>query len=267
MRVAALQMNSTPDKARNMSQAFDLLHQAIDKRAELICFPETFTLVSENREQLLEGAESLRGQSVQTLQEWAIEFGVFIAAGSLVIKTRKDAEKVTNTSLMISPDGEIISRYDKIHLFDVEVEEGKPHRESKNVQPGKKPMLAEIGEWKAGLSVCYDLRFPELYRTYSEAGAQILLVPSAFTARTGQAHWDVLTRARAIENQCYVIAAAQTGSPYPGRELWGHTRIVDPWGRVIAERPKGEGVVCADLDFDLVADIRNKLPALENRRL
>ncbi|MBC7692664.1 MAG: carbon-nitrogen hydrolase family protein [Methylotenera sp.] len=265
MRIAAIQMNSTPDRDHNMNQAYQLFQEAMEYGPSLISYPENFTLFVDDQDALFEQAETIRGHTVEVLQEWAAEHDVWLLAGSLPIKAKEG--RVTNTSLLLTPEGDIHSRYDKMHLFDVELAGDRSYLESKNVEPGKKPVLADTAWGKFGLSICYDLRFPELYRKYSAEGASVLFAPSAFTALTGKAHWDVLTRARAIENQCYVIAPAQTGSPYEGRMTHGHTRIVDPWGKIIAERPAGPGVVWAEMNFDALEKIRTDLPALKNRRL
>lgn len=262
MRIAAIQMNSTPDRSHNMAEARRLFQEAMDYGPNLIAFPENFTLFADENDLLVNQAESLRSPTIETLQEWAAENDVWLLAGSLPLRTK--SKKITNTSVLFTPEGDIHSKYDKIHLFDVDVEGDRSYRESNSVEPGKKIVVADTAWGKLGLSICYDIRFPELFRQQSAQGASVLFIPSAFTAVTGKAHWDVLTRARAIENQCYVIAPAQTGSPYPGRETWGHTRIVDPWGKIIAERPSGPGVVWADLNFEELERIRRELPALKH---
>lgn len=264
-RVAAIQMNSTPDVEANIRQARDLLTEALKRDPNLVAFPENMFLCAEDGEQTRSRSETLDGLMVETLREWSAEHDVWILAGSLPLKAK--GGKITNTSLLFDPEGEIAARYDKIHLFDVVVPGDRSYKESKSVTPGKSPTLAKTPWGDFGLSICYDIRFPELYRRHSKAGCEAIFIPAAFTFKTGQAHWDIFTRARAVENQCYVIAPAQTGSPYPGRQCWGHTRIVDPWGRVIAERPDGIGVVWADLDYQAMNEIRANLPALTHRKL
>lgn len=264
-RVAAIQMNSTPDIETNIQQAHDLLMEALKRDPNLVAFPENMFLCAEDGEQTRAGAQTLDGVMVETLREWAAEHDIWILAGSLPLKAK--GKKVTNTSLLFNPEGEIEARYDKIHLFDVVVPGDRSYQESKSVEPGKKGTLAKTAWGDFGLSICYDIRFPELYRQYSKKGCEAIFIPAAFTFKTGQAHWDILTRARAVENQSYVIAPGQCGSPYPGRQCWGHTRIVDPWGRVIAERPDGIGVVWADLNYQAMADVRQNLPALAHRKL
>jgi len=267
MRIAAIQMTATSDKSRNLSEAYHLLQEAIERGSDLIAFPENFSILTNNNEDYLNQAETLRGLTVETLREWAAEFDVWILGGSIPLKSRTNPKRVTNSSLLISDKGDIKARYDKIHLFDVTIQGDQKYEESQIVLPGKKVITAKTPWAKIGLSVCYDLRFPELYRKQSRAKAEILFIPSAFTKTTGIAHWDVLTRARAIENLSYVVAPAQTGSPYPGRETYGHTRIIDPWGRVISERLAGPGIVWANLDLERLKKIRNEFPALKNRRL
>ena len=252
MRVAAIQMTSGTNKSKNLAEAYRLFEEAMKRGCDLVSFPENFSLLTNDSDQFLAESETLKGVTVESLQEWAAEYDVWILGGSIPLKSAKDPKRVTNTSLLISSEGEIEARYDKIHLFDVFVKGDQSYEESKSVIPGKKVLTAETPWTKVGLSICYDLRFPELYRKHSEAGAELCFVPSAFTRPTGIAHWDVLTRARAIENLCYIVAPAQCGSPYPGRETHGFTRIVDPWGRVIAERASGPGVVWAPLDFEFL---------------
>lgn len=267
MRVAAIQMTSTPNKGQNLAEAHHWIREAANRGAELVALPENFSLITDNTKHFLEESEPLNGLTVQTLQEWAAEYDLWILAGSLPIKPTKTSKRVTNTSLLINAEGVIKARYDKIHLFDANLSKDRAYTESKTVKAGSKIVTAKTPWGKVGLSVCYDLRFPELYRGLSKQGADILFIPAAFTSYTGRAHWDVLTRARAIENQCFVIAPAQTGEPHPGRTVHGHTRIIDPWGRIIAERPAGTGMVYAELNFDELKRIRTELPALKHRKL
>ncbi len=265
-RVAAIQMNSGPDVERNLAQARGLLDEALRDDPNIVVFPENMLLFSNRSEDYHEHAQNSRsGRLIEILQEWSAEADIWLLAGSLPIKGPKG--KVFNASLFFSPEGEIHARYDKIHLFDVDVPGDQHYMESDDFAPGKKVVSSHTPWGTLGLSICYDIRFPELYRKLSRAGAHTLMIPSAFTATTGKAHWDILTRTRAVENQCFVVAPGQCGSPYPGRECHGHTRIVDPWGRVIAERPAGTGVVMADLDYGALFEIREKLPALKNRKI
>lgn len=265
MRVAAVQLNSTPDPTRNLAKARELFDEAVQTGADLVAFPEFFLLLSDSSKDYKTHTRQSLAMWVETLQEWAAESGVWMLAGSLPFPATPP--KVFNRSLLIDADGKIRASYDKIHLFDVTVQGDQTYKESRHMVPGKKVVTPKTPWGRIGMTICYDLRFPELFRKHSAAGAKVIFIPSAFTEKTGQAHWDALTRASAIENQCYVVCPAQTGSPYPGRETYGHTRIIDPWGRVIAERPKGDGVVWADLDFEKLDTIRRDLPALKHRRL
>ena len=267
MRIAAVQMTSTPERSRNLRAAHDLLLEALERKPQIVAFPENFSLLAEHSQEFVDQAETLKGMTVQILQEWAAEYEVYLLAGSLPLKAKGKPGKITNSSLFIAPNGEILAQYDKIHLFDADLTGDRAYQESKFVIPGKLPVIADTELGKFGMSICYDLRFPELYRAYAAEEVAVLFVPSAFTAVTGRAHWDVLTRARAIENQAYVIAPAQTGEPYPGRKTHGHTRIVDPWGRILAERPAGPGVVWAELRNEDLNRVRRDMPVLEHRRL
>lgn len=265
MRVAAVQMTSGPNRSQNLAHAHDLLLAAIARQAELIAFPENFSLMSDDPKQVLASAETIKGTLVETLQEWAAEYDVWIVGGSIPLRVPGDSKRVTNTMLVVSPEGKIEARYDKLHLFDAELKD-RPYKESRSVKAGTRPVSVKLPFGRAGLSICYDLRFPELYRKYSRDGAVALFAPSAFTELTGRAHWDVLTRARAIENQCYLIAPAQTGKHEGGRSTYGHARIVDPWGRVIAERMAGPGVIWADINPNELSRIRREMPVLKHRR-
>jgi nitrilase len=267
MRVAAIQMTSTPDKRHNLAEARRLLDEALARGVDLVAFPENFSLLTDDGAELVREAETPQGMTVETLREWAAENDVWILGGSIPLKVPRDPKRVTNTSLLVSSEGKLVARYDKIHLFDVDLSGDRACKESRHVRAGTRPVVARTPWAPVGLSVCYDLRFPELYRRLSAKGASVLFIPSAFTQFTGKAHWDVLTRARAIENQSFVVTPAQTGEPHPGRVTHGHTRIIDPWGRILAERPAGPGVVWARLDFREMERIRRELPALRHRRL
>jgi nitrilase len=263
--IAAVQTEVGPPETA-LARAHAQLVEAVGQGAELIAFPENFLQPWDGRALAPGVAQGLRGVLVESLQEWAVESDAWILAGSVFLQKSKGA--VTNSSLLISPDGEIAARYDKIHLFDAQVaktgegEKAGIYEESKHIQAGRKPVVVDTPWAKVGLSICYDLRFPELYRDLARQGAEVIFAPSSFTARTGQAHWDVLTRARAIENQCYVVAPA-TWSP----STHGHTRVVDPWGRVIAERPAGAGILRVPIDLEKLRKIRREMPVLRHRRL
>ena len=210
------------------------------------------------------GAEPLDGPIVSAAAGWARELGIHLCAGS-VPEDAGDADKPFNTSVLIGPDGEVAATYRKLHMFDVEVE-GTEYRESEHERAGQEIATATAGELELGLTVCYDLRFPELFRILALRGATAFTVPAAFTAVTGKAHWELLLRARAVENAAFVIAAGQVGTAEPHYESWGHSMLIDPWGRVLAAIDEGEGHACADLDLSELERVRETLPALANRR-
>ena len=263
MRAAAVQLNSQEDKDRNLEVAERLVRAAAADGADLVCLPEKWTLLG-GPEALRAGAEPLDGPSLAAARGWARELGVHLLAGSVAERV-EGQEQLSNTSVLIDPSGEDVATYRKIHMFDVEVE-GVTYRESEAEQPGEEPVSAPAGALELGLTVCYDLRFPELYRILAVRGAEAITVPSAFTAPTGRAHWEVLLRARAIENQVFVIAPDQVGSAPPHYDSFGHSAIVDPWGRVLAMATDEVCFVAADLDLAEQRQIREKLPSLANRR-
>ena len=262
MRAAAVQLNSTEDKDRNLERADRLTREAARAGADLIVLPEKFNLLG-THEHYEAGAESLDGPTVSWARETARELRVDLVAGSFV-ERREGHDKLGNTSVQAGPDGEIRGVYRKIHMFDVTVA-GKEYRESTSQEAGDEVVTSEADGARLGLTVCYDLRFPELYRILAVRGARILIVPAAFTKTTGQAHWDTLLRARAIENQAFVIAADQIGVHPPGNESFGGSQIVDPWGDVLARAEDRECVISADLDFARQDEVRDTLPSLANR--
>ncbi len=262
MRAAAVQLNSTSDKARNLAAAERLVRAAAADGAELVALPEKWNLLA-GGEELLAGAEPLDGPSLGAARAWAQDLGIHLLAGS--IAERGEGEKASNTSVLIGPEGEDLAVYRKVHMFDVDAG-GVSYRESEHEQPGSELVTAPLGELVAGLSVCYDLRFPELFRILALRGARLLTVPSAFTAATGRDHWEVLLRARAIENQAFVLAPNQVGQAPPHFDSFGHSAIVDPWGTVLAMAPAGECFVAADLDLAAQDRVREELPSLANRR-
>jgi predicted amidohydrolase len=259
---AVVQMTSTEDVPRNLERAADLVGRAARRGAGLVALPENFGFLSER--EAAPPAESLSepGPLISFGKAAARERAIYLLLGS--VPERGPEGKVYNTSVLIDPAGEVAAAYRKIHLFDVTVG-GKEYRESARVAPGSAPVLAEAPFGKIGLSVCYDLRFPELYRALSAAGALLLAVPAAFTLMTGKDHWEPLLRARAIENQCFVLAPAQTGKHGAWRMSYGHSLIADPWGAVLACAPEGEGYAVAELDFAAQARVRAELPALRHR--
>jgi deaminated glutathione amidase len=265
VRVAAVQLNSNGDKGRNLESAERLVHAAAADGAELVALPEKWNLLA-GGEEMAAGAEPLEGPSLGTARGWARELGVHLLAGSIA---ERGEEKAFNTSVLIGPDGEDLAVYRKIHMFDVEAG-GVEYRESDHEDPGAEivaaPLVAPLDDLILGLSVCYDLRFPELYRILAVRGAQLIGVPSAFTAATGRDHWEVLLRARAIENQAFVLAPNQVGEAPPHYRSYGRSAIVDPWGVVLATAPDEECAVVADLDLAAQERVREALPSLANRR-
>jgi predicted amidohydrolase len=263
MRVAAVQLTSTPDKARNIAAADDLVNEAADAGAELIALPELFNCWGSARE-LHEAAESLDGPTITWAQGRARAHGIWLLAGSITERI-DGAEKHANTSCLIGPDGEIVATYRKIHLFDVNVD-GFAYQESATVTPGEEIVVADAGPLRIGMSICYDLRFPEEFRIQALRGATVVTLPSAFTAPTGKDHWEPLLRARAIENQVFVIAPDQRGASTPKLQWHGRSMIVDPWGVVLAQAPDTECFITADLNLAAQHDVRERVPSLANRR-
>ncbi len=259
-----MQLNSTDDVARNRATAERLTREAAARGAELVVLPEKWNLLA-GADQMLAGAEPLDGPSVTWARELARELAIDLVAGSMVERV-EGLEKGFNTSVHAGPDGEVHGVYRKLHLFDVEVA-GTVYRESDTEEPGEEIVLSQLGDGTGlGLTICYDLRFPELYRILALRGARVVTIPAAFTRVTGEAHWEILLRARAIENQVFVIAPGQGRLPGPDRDSYGNSMIVDPWGEVLA-RAGGEGAcfVAADLDLSRQEEIREKLPSLANR--
>lgn len=261
MRVAAVQLNSSGDKARNLAAAERLVRAAASDGAELVVLPEKWNLLA-GGEDLLAGAEPLDGPSLTTARGWAHTLGIHLLAGSI---SERGEEKAFNTSVLLGPDGEDLAVYRKIHMFDVDVG-GVSYRESEHEQAGSALVTAPLGDLNIGLSVCYDLRFPELFRILALRGARLIGVPSAFTLATGRDHWEVLLRARAIENQVFVVAPNQFGRTAPHFDSFGRSAIVDPWGVVLATAPDEECFVAAELDLAAQDRIRESLPSLANRQ-
>jgi predicted amidohydrolase len=263
MRAAAVQLNSTDDKNRNLETAERLVRAAAEDGADLIVLPEKFNVLGEP-EHLRAGAETLHGPTSEWACRLASELDAWIVAGSIVERVEGD-ERLRNTSVLAGPDGELHGVYRKIHMFDVEVG-GVTYRESDTETPGNEVVLAAAGDLALGLTICYDLRFPELFRILAVRGARAIALPSAFTLHTGKDHWEVLIRARAIENQVFMIAAGQIGTHPPGHQSYGRSMIVDPWGIPLAIAPDSECFIAADLDFEAQDSVRAKLPSLANRR-
>lgn len=254
--------------ADNLAAAGALLREAKDSGADIACLPENFSFIGLKDADKLQVAESDGQGPIQDfLRSTARRLKLWILGGTTVIKG-DSATRVTNSSLLIDSDGERVARYDKIHLFDVVIPgRDEQYLESTHVTPGRRVVVADTPVGRLGLSVCYDMRFPELYRELVSQGAEWLAMPAAFTVPTGRAHWETLLRARAIENLCYVVAPAQAGTHTSGRETYGDTLIVDYWGQVLSRLPKGSGVVTADFDLAKQAETRARFPALDNRRL
>lgn len=271
MKVAALQMVSSSTVSDNLSQARALLEQAAKDGAELAILPEYFCLMGQHDTDKLGIQEAFgAGPIQQFLSDAARELGLWVVGGTLPISSA-DPKRVYNSSLAYNPQGECVARYDKIHLFRFD-NGSESYDESRVLQRGNQPTRFALPSrdghtWQVGMSVCYDLRFAELYRTYAEQGVDLILVPSAFTHTTGQAHWEVLLRARAIENLSYVAAAAQGGEHNNGRHTWGQSMLVDPWGQVLAQQAQSSGVVCSELNAQVLLQRRSQLPALQHRLL
>jgi predicted amidohydrolase len=263
MRAAAVQLSSTPDRDRNLDAADRLTRGAAARGAELVVLPEKWPVLG-TPEQTAAGAEPLDGAALSWARGAARELGIDLVAGS-VAERSDDGGRGSNTSVHIGPDGEDRAVYRKVHMFDVEVG-GRTYRESEYEAPGGEIVTSELANGEGlGLTVCYDLRFPELYRILAVRGATVVTVPAAFTETTTRDHWEVLLRARAIEDQCFVVAANQVGEPAPGIRTGGRSMIVDPWGLVLAQAPDLETFILADLDFGRLRGIRTKLPSLANR--
>ena len=263
-KVAAVQMVSTPVVSENIETARRLIGEAAESGAELVLLPEYWPSIGQNDAERIHHAEPFGSGPIQDfMAEMSRKYGIWLIGGTLSLVSPEPG-KVLNSSLVYSPEGENIARYDKIHLFGFATER-ESYDESASICGGEDVVTFDAPFGKVGLSVCYDLRFPELYRAFGEC--TLIVVPAAFTYTTGKVHWEVLLRARAIENQAYVLAAAQGGRHITGRRTWGHTMLIDPWGEVKAVLPEGEGVIAGELDVDLLASIREKLPALKHRKL
>lgn len=268
MKVAALQMTSGPDVPANLAEARLLLEEAHAAEAQLAVLPENFAFMGmADADKRAVGEAEGSGPIQDFLAETAQRLRLWVIAGTVPIRVAGDA-RVAAASLVYDAGGERVARYDKIHLFDVELpDRAESYRESANMAPGKTPMVVDTPIGRVGLAVCYDVRFPELFRNLSAAGAQVFALPSAFTAPTGRAHWETLLRARAIENLCHMIAPAQSGVHPNGRETYGDSMIVDHWGRVLARLPRGRGCVTAQIDLLRQAQVRKSFPALLHRVL
>lgn len=267
--VAAIQMVSTDNVSENLQQAEKLIEEAVTKRAKLITLPENFPLMGKHDEDRLQITESFDDGPLQLfLSEQSKKYKIWLLGGTIPLKSNTP-EKVFATNLLFNPNGECIARYDKIHLFDVVLDDrsGESYRESKTFESGNDIVVAQTEIGNIGLSVCYDLRFPEMYRKMHNKNVQIITAPSAFTATTGKAHWETLLKARAIENLCYLVASNQGGVHANGRETWGHSMIVDPWGEILAEVKERTGVAVAQINIEKQNNLRERFPALTHRQL
>lgn len=267
MWVAAVQLTSTPDIEANLTRARALISEAAGRDAQLVALPEHFACYGPE-EAVAAAAQSLDGPLVTGFRELARKLGIFLLLGSFP-EQAGPGERPYNTSVLIGPQGQIVAHYHKIHLFEVALPGAPPHRESGFTQPGREVVTAPLPgmPFAAGLAICYDLRFPELFRALAGQGANLVFLPAAFTLNTGRDHWETLLRARAIENLSYVVAPAQFGQHSPGRRTYGRSMIIDPWGLILAQAPDAEGVIYARLDFERLRRLRRQLPCLEHRCL
>ncbi len=264
-KVALVQMNSGREVGPNIEAASRLVREARGAGAELIVTPENTTMIEPKRALILEKARTeAEHPAIPAFRSLAAETGAWLLIGSMTIKLEERA--CANRSFLFSPAGEIVARYDKIHMFDVDLANGESYRESATFRPGSRAVVADLPFGRLGLSICYDLRFASLYRTLAQAGASFLAVPAAFTVPTGRAHWHVLMRARAIETGCYVFAPAQCGEHADGRRTYGHSLVVSPWGEIIAEGGEEPGVILAEIDPAKVEEARRMVPALQHDR-
>jgi predicted amidohydrolase len=266
--VACVQMASGPNIGANLLEAERLIEEAVSQQARLVVLPENFALMGKTENDKVEAREAENNGPIQTfLAEQASRHGIWLVGGTIPM-VASDKNKVRATCLVYDDTGKLVARYDKIHLFDVElVDSNEQYTESETIEPGDEVVVIDSPFGRMGIAVCYDLRFPELFRQQLEKGMEIVVLPSAFTAITGRAHWEVLVRARAIENLCYVVAPDQGGYHLSGRETYGHSMIVDPWGTVLNRLARGPGVVCADVELGRLNSARRNFPSIEHRRL
>ena len=263
LRIACIQTNSSPNPEENIATVSVLIREACAAGAEFITTPEVVGMLEPDRIAALSKAQSEeKHQVLSAFQELALELGIWLLIGSISIKVSDT--KLSNRSFLINPNGEVIARYSKIHMFDVEVGDGNKYLESKTYEPGSKAVIAETPWGLMGLTICYDIRFPNLFRDLAKAGAKVIFSPAAFTRVTGEAHWHVLQRARAIENGCYIVSPAQVGTHANNRKTFGHSLIVNPWGEVLADGGTETGFIVSELDLGAVDICRSKVPSLYN---
>ena len=263
---AAIQMTSKPDLTHNLAEAEDLIELAVRQGAELVGLPENFAFLGREEDKISQAGEIAR-QTDKFLRTMAQRFQIYILGGGYPVPVPTDNSKAYNTAILIDPNGQELSSYQKVHLFDVDVPDGNTYCESSTVMAGQNlpEIYASDKLGNLGLSICYDVRFPEFYRHLSQKGANVLFVPAAFTAYTGKDHWQVLLQARAIENTCYVIAPAQTGNHYERRYTHGHAMIIDPWGTIIADAGEKPGVAVAEISLNRLQQVRQQMPSLQHR--
>jgi deaminated glutathione amidase len=264
LRVAVVQMNSRDDKTANMATALRLIDEAAASGARLVALPEVWTYLGPDSENYA-NAEAIPGPTTERLAAKAREHGIWLHAGSMLERAGADG-RLLNTALVFAPDGGIAARYSKIHMFDVVLDGVATYEESATVTPGNEIVTLEIDGWTVGLAICYDLRFPELFRILALRGAEAIVLPAAFTMTTGKDHWEVLIRARAIENGVYMVASGQVGQHPPGNWCYGRSMVADPWGTVVATAPDAEAVIVADLSRERLSAVRRQVPSLANRR-
>ncbi len=267
-RIAAVQMASGPNVNANLLEAARLIAQAVDEGVGLVALPENFAIMGMSEHDKVKVRESEGSGPIQEfLAQQAEKYGIWLVGGTVSLET-DDENKIQAACLLYNDKGEQVARYNKMHLFDVSLQDGSEnYTESETIESGDDVVVVETPFGRLGLAVCYDLRFPEMFRAMLDEGVELIVLPSAFTAITGRAHWEVLLRARAIENLCYVIAPDQGGFHVNGRETHGDSMIVDPWGNIMDRLPRGSGVVIADIDHERLAGIRRSLPAITHRRL
>lgn len=264
-RLACVQVNAGNEIGPNVEAATNLIRQAVSDGADFVSLPECVALLEPDRDALFRKSAPEAGHpALRAFQDLAAELGKWLHVGSLAVLTNNG--RIANRTFLIDPNGFVTSKYDKIHMFDVDLKDGESYRESNTYRPGDAAIIADLPWGRAGLTICYDLRFPALYTDLANAGADIIGVPSAFTRKTGRAHWHVLLRARAIETGCWVFAAAQCGDHAAGRQTYGHSLIVDPWGEIVAEAGEEPCVIVAEVDPARVAEARRSVPSLANAR-
>jgi deaminated glutathione amidase len=268
MRLAVIQMASGSILKGNILEAGKLIKNAVDDGVEVIVLPENFGMITANESDILQYGETFGDGPLQDfLAQQSAKHNIYLVGGTLPVKS-ENSNKIRNTLLVYDPQGECISRYDKIHLFDVWLPSAdEQYHESSMFEPGEETVVLQVGDMKLGLAICYDLRFPELFRALVDKGAEVIVLPAAFTAVTGKAHWHTLLKARSIENLCYLAASAQGGYHVNGRETYGHSLIVDPWGKVVDEIDSGSGYAIADINLSQQQQIRERFPVLTHRKI